>query len=511
MPHGGSETVAHPPIHPPLLNTAYPLRQRPQTAAPSRQRKTVRDHLQWKWDPLRIAIFALLVITISRVHQAAGFLAATRPALILFGFAAVYAMVNPRRLGDGSWFRTWPARVLMALGVLACLSAPFGISLGGSASFIISYYSKVLIVAFVLMAMIKGPRDLAMMAWAYVVGTAILVWMAVFWFQLTYTSGYSAGRLNNLLTYDANDLGVVLLVGFGLTLLMFQTAARGKTKIFSGVVLAGIGMALARSGSRGAFLGLLAVGAYLLIALPRISAGRRLAFVGATLLGLMIAAPPGYWQQMQSLGDPKSDENWSAPDGRRQTALRGIGYMLNYPVFGVGINNFPRAEAKISDRAQNYVQQSFGRAPGWRAAHNSYVQAGSEMGIPGLILWSSLIFGGIVSMRRLRRKIPEAWLDGDPEQRFLYLATIYLPVSLIGFAVSCFFVSFAYVDPIYILAAMMTGVHVSVRKKLKESAPVAAARRRGARRRVAFGHPVPLGHPVHAAVAFRPAGPPIRR
>src|SRR5256886_14550022 len=80
--------------------------------------------------------------------------------------------------------------------------------------------------------------------------------------------------------------------------------------------------------------------------------------------------------------------------------------MLDYPAFGIGINNFERAEGTISDKAR----RSFAGDPiRWVAPHNSFVQVGAELGLPGLILWSSLIVGGIVGMSRLRRRLPPAW------------------------------------------------------------------------------------------------------
>jgi O-antigen ligase len=141
--------------------------------------------------------------------------------------------------------------------------------------------------------------------------------------------------------------------------------------------------------------------------------------------------------------------------------------MKSYPLFGIGIGNFARAEGTISDRARNWVPGMAGIK--WTAPHNSFVEAGAELGVPGLVLWSSLVFGGIVAMRRLRRRLPKGWAAGDPDQRFLYVATSYLPVALTGFAAGAFFVSFAFLDPIYILAAFMSGMYVCAERKLAAS------------------------------------------
>ena len=418
---------------------------------------------KWNLDPLRVSLFALIVINISRVHEHFGFVARIRPVLILVMVALAYAILRPRLLGQ-EWIRTWPPKVLLGLAIMACLSIPFGLSLGGAASYFLFSFSKVLIVAFLLMAAIRGTRDLSMFVWAYVVSCGVLVWMATLVFGLRlYGSGIA--RLGDLYMYDANDLGVVLMIGIALSLLTFQTSGR-MGKLVSGATLLGIGVAIARSGSRGAFIGVIAVGLALLFALKSVPVAKRVGFVLVTTLALVVATPQGYWEQMRSMLQPKEDYNWTSETGRKAVWERGLGYMWQHPVFGIGIHNFGRAEGTISDRAEN-------RRPGgpgirWTSPHNSFLQAGAELGIPGLILWSSLVFGGIVSMRRMRRRLPRAWARGDPEERFLYFSTVYLPVALIGFAATAFFVSFAWLDPIYFLAALITGVYVSVNRRQRE-------------------------------------------
>lgn len=418
-----------------------------------------------KLDALRLAVCALTLLTVSRIHQHFPMLSAARPAVVLAGCAFLYATLKPGALSGAAWFRTWPARVVAGLAILACLSALFGISFGASATTILEDFSKVLIFAFLLMATIRSARDLSGYVWAYVLSAGVLVWLSLFVFGLQKMNS-NFYRLDALYSYDSNDVGVVLLVGLGLGVLTFQ-ASRATGRLVSGVILVGIGVTLARSGSRGAFLGLLAVVVALLVLVRGVSVRKRAFFIGAIGVGLVLASPPGYWDQMKTPFHPTSDYNWTAPGGRKEVWLRGLEYMWSYPVFGLGIGNFARAEGMISERAKNWDPSQPGIK--WSAPHNSFLEAGAELGLPGLVLWSWLVLGGIVAMYRLHRRLPQAWAGGDREQRFLYLATMYLPVSLTGFAVSGFFLSFAFRDPIYILAAYMTGVYVSVDRKLREA------------------------------------------
>ncbi len=431
-------------------------------------------------DPLRIALFLLMVVTISRIHQHLGLLGAVRPALILAGVAFVYALVKPSAVAGIRWLRHWPARVIVALGVLACLSGPFGISLGNSAKYIIENYSKTLIFAVLLMVAIRDARDLRTLVWGYVVGTAVLVWMSVFVFEMS-SGALGPMRLNNLQTWDANDLGLILLIGLALTMLTFQTST-GGWKWLSGALLGAIGVSLARSGSRGAFLGFMAVGLMFVLSEKSLSWIKRVTMIGITGAALLVAAPPGYWSQMNTLADVTEDYNWDSWGGRRKTALRGLGYMLDRPLFGIGINNFGRAEGTISDRAQD-AQPDDPWVP-WRAAHNSYVQIGAELGLPGMILWTWLVVGCVIGTHRFRRRLPSTWRRGDPDERFLYAASYYLPLAMVGFGVSAAFLSFAYLDPVYILAAFTVGLYVSVEVKLR-GRPVRSASRGRRRARMA--------------------------
>lgn len=422
-------------------------------------------------DPFRLALFALTIVTVSRVHQALG-LGALRPALFLFLFAIGYVVLNPKTMRSDLLFRTWPPKVFVGLGIMACVSVPFGMSMGGSAMFIISTFSKVLLFGLFLVAAMRRTGDLRLFIGAYVISCGILVWFAAFVFSVSQFGAVS--RLGGLYTYDSNDLGLVLMVGLPLSIMTMQTAIDRKTKWLSAAIIAGIGVAIALSGSRGGFLGLLAVGVALLFALKQVSIVKRLGFVLAVGLSLAIAAPQGYWEQMQTITNPTADYNWDSNYGRRQVWTRGLGYFASNPITGIGIGNFGRAEGTISEVAQNFENRT-GERLKWSVAHNSFLEPLAEMGLPGFLLWSSLVVGGFVSMVRLRRRLPQAWARGDPEQRFLYGATMYLPISFIGFAATAFFVSFTYQDPIYILAAFVAGVHVSVHDRLRREAWAAAA------------------------------------
>ena len=414
-------------------------------------------------DPLRMVLFVLTIITISRVHQHYPVLEKFRPALLLVIASVGYAYLHPPYLTRSNVLRFWPMRLVAALGVLACCSAAFGISLGGSASFILGSYVKTLAYAFLIAVSIRHVRDLFTFVWAYVVSCGILSFFSIFVFGISRGSNSYVTRLNSLYTYDSNDLGVVMMVGLPLTLLLL-TVERGTKRWFLLLILIGISATMARSGSRGGFLGFVAVGLAALMLVNGVSVARRLSVLAAAVIALAVGAPPGYWEQMATILAPTDDYNYSAIDGRKAVMERGIAYMTQYPAFGLGIDNFARAECTISPKIESLRINGPIKCS---APHNSYVEAGSELGVPGFLIWVSLVIGGIFAPLRLRCRLPKSWRRGTESERFIYGATGFFAVAMVGFAVPSFFVSFAWMDPVYLMAAFLTGLYVAARVQME--------------------------------------------
>jgi O-antigen ligase len=121
-------------------------------------------------------------------------------------------------------------------------------------------------------------------------------------------------------------------------------------------------------------------------------------------------------------------------------------------VFGVGPGNFQAAEGMLSPFA---ARQQFGRGVRWNAAHNSYIQAGAELGIPGLCLFVAIMVTAFTGLRRLTREPTALDCDRDGDWRAL---THTLTGSLIGFVVGAYFLSLTYSEIFYTLLAMSVGL-----------------------------------------------------
>jgi O-antigen ligase len=412
-------------------------------------------------DPLRLALVGSIIVGISRIHQHFGIIGALRPSLLLFVFAMGWVVLVPSSVDWRLVGRTWPARGVLALAVIACLSAVFGLSLGGSAVFIIEIYSRVILIFAVMVAATRGVSDVRLWTWAFVVSVLILLWMAFFVMDTFTAPGQTMVRIQNDYMYDGNDLGVILIGAVPLALLLLQTAGRWA-RWLAVPVLVGVPAAVAMTGSRGGLVGLVALVAGLLVFASHVAFWRRLVLGGAVAVTVMIAAPAGYWDVMGSLLHLEEDYNMTEQGGRKQIWIRGMGYMNEYPIFGVGVNNFPRAEVTISPLARNPVPGA--RVP-MHAPHNTFLQAGAEMGAFALLIWVSFFGVAIVKLPRMRKRLPADWARGSPDERFLYLATIYLPVTFLVVAATTSFVSHLYLPPMYILLAILGGVLLEIERR----------------------------------------------
>lgn len=397
-------------------------------------------------DFLRLAIAALVVMVVSRVQDLIGPLASLRPGLLLLVSSMGFVATHPQAIVRTNVLRHWWVRLILAVVIQAILSVPFGISLGSAAKFVLNSYSTVLVLVGLTVLASRTTSDLKIFLIAFLVGLAALAFQTNFYFKLT--SGEGLARLSHLFAFDANDVGLIYVTGVPL-LVALVTVWKGPAKPALLLLIAAVGIGIARTGSRGAFLALVIAGGTMLLFDRAVAAVHRLALAGALVVGLLIAAPPGYFEQMLSIKDPTQDYNWTEPYGRKEIAKRGIGYMLTHPFFGVGISNFNKAECTISPRVKadpSGVDQMKCAAP-----HNTWVQVGAELGVPGLILWVLLLFVPMLRLFSLSRRLPLSWRKGDEEQRFLFACASALPISLLGFIVASTFLTFAWFDLPYLL------------------------------------------------------------
>jgi putative inorganic carbon (HCO3(-)) transporter len=214
---------------------------------------------------------------------------------------------------------------------------------------------------------------------------------------------------------DPNDLGLAILAFTPFALL--KLARKGCT-VFSRIgyllVLGILLYALYLTNSRGTFIGLLVVFAYLSCR----TWGTVRGLLATAVLGaaVFIAGP-------SRLADLSRSE--ASASGRIDAWAQGLGLLKWRPILGVGYGSFTEYHALT--------------------AHNSIVLCMAELGLVGLYVWLLLIVTSFQEMIVLERRAQEG------EYAF-YARTMQL--SMVGFFTAAFFLSRTYNEVLYIMLAL---------------------------------------------------------
>jgi O-antigen ligase len=325
------------------------------------------------------------------------------------------------------------------------LSTTGAIVLGTSFDALFGNFVKTFLMFLVIAAGVRGFRDVERLAITYLVSAAIYATVVLMRFNL---GEADAWRLGDLYYYDANDLATFVVTAMPIALYVLHVARTASGRALGVAALAVLTLVFVYTGSRGGFIAMLAVVLFVNFGYRAIALRWRL---GATVLVALVvigAASERYWTQMGTIMSD-ADYNHTEETGRMQIWQRGVGYMLQFPVFGVGPNNFNAAEGTLSPFAE---RQQLGRGVKWNAAHNSYVQVGAELGIPGLLLFVGMIASAFVALRSTRRA------GAGSEANRARELTQAIAASLTGFVVGAIFLSLAYSEILFTLIALVVAL-----------------------------------------------------
>lgn len=421
--------------------------------------------------PLHFVLGGLVLLSAGQLHRVIPVLAVFRPGVLLVVVAVAMAFIYPRALRFENLTKAWPGVSVIALALVWTGSSLFGLSFTTSAAFVLQALLPIFVGFTLMLACMRNVNDVIFIVAAYVASMFIVVLASVFIADAVHLGGYT--RRGGVGMYDGNDIGVLYLVGIPLALTLVRSGDRWLRVLgWAGTV--GMPLSLVLTASRGGFLGLLSGGLALVVLTPGYSAIRKFTVVAVAAGAMVMLAPSGYWGQMATMLNPQDDYNVTAETGRLQIWRNGLGYIQEYPVFGLGPNNFVRAGWELTVAGRTGLT---GVARRDQAPHNTFLQVWAELGTVGLLVWLGILAGGVISCLNLRRRMPRWWLSkGTERQRLLYLLTSHLPACFIGFAATTFFVSHAYTQILYILLAILGGTLLAGRKAVRESPPSGFAR-----------------------------------
>src|SRR5947209_2779599 len=242
-----------------------------------------------------------------------------------------------------------------------------------------------------------------------------------------------AGFLGRGLFENPNDLALYLVTMIPLALGLLFVARSYSKKLFYGLcallMVAGTVVTL----SRGGFLGLACAS---FVFAWKIGRRNRLATVILFLLVIVIFfifVPPELTGRLLSSVGSNAE---SSAVARQNLLWRSIFVTLTHPVLGVGMGNF---------HIFSIHEQ---------VTHNAYTQVSSEMGIPGSLTFVLFILFAL----KLLRGIESETYEARSQVRVFYLS-VALQASLVGYMVSSFFASVAYLWNIYFLIGYALCLH----------------------------------------------------
>lgn len=428
-------------------------------AAPRR----IPRHRPQQYGMFEYLLVGAVVATLGmRVLEFFPWIAVVKPIVLVVGIAllgiawktegAVFSL--PLKLSAAKWilvFHVW---------VIACI--PTSIWQGPSIA-IVKGMVPLLAGIWVILASPISLRSAHRMQWLFAIGVTMLATLNV-----VMGSQQFDGRYGGSIGMDVNDIALVLVSALPLVVGL-ALRSTGLTRLALWTAVALVVMVAMRTGSRGGTLGLIAGTAVMLAGTPwrrtlqLLLLGVPLAFVTWS------ASPESFRTRMISLFAGEADYNQTDDNGRIAIWKRGVSYGMANPVLGVGPGAFIQADG--IGKAERGLQGK------WSVAHNIYVQAFAELGVPGLLLFLACVGSVARSCLAVYRgaRVPPAL------RRPEYLA------ALVSFLVAATFLSFLFYQMTWVLLAGLASMAVGTKSALAGGVPeVNSAPRREQMRRRGF-------------------------
>jgi O-Antigen ligase len=183
---------------------------------------------------------------------------------------------------------------------------------------------------------------------------------------------------------DPNEFATGLVMPVSIVLILFLSARRLYVKVIWLSALVVLLTGLAVSGSRGATIGIVAVGLY---TFWRSRYRRQLVAIMCAAVLAIVASP---------VGERFTQGDLASGDGRVDIWKVGIASLHQYWLAGAGIGNFNLA-------FEQYFLAIYHQPLAWdRAAHSIFIQSAVEYGIAGFVLTMAIWFFAIRELQYVR-------------------------------------------------------------------------------------------------------------
>jgi O-antigen ligase len=432
---------------------------------PSRGRQFMFDRVT----PREAAVAPLLGIylgfAVGRLHER---FPVFQVPYLLWGLMAIMLATIAVALPDGGWKRTWQAspqlRLVGVLTVLAVVTVPLGIWMSGALSFLINRFTIALAVYVACLLLLRDSKVMRRIVALYVVIVTVVAFANVLGYfthdlslmmltpdeKLAYlTTGVVDAELmrQSFGSLDPNDIAAVMATTMPLALWLAVGNVRRRMLWTPCAII--LVLAVIPTASRGGLLGLGVAAAVLVLVGAK--GGKRIFLIASLVVGgIAFYALAG--SQLDRMSDfATNDYNYTNSEGRIAIWKRGVVWMIRRP-WGYGLDNFPTYFGWLNGPS--------------RAAHNSFLQYGVELGVLGLAAYLLICWTLVRSLLNIRQNALRSGPAGQD--------TVVLCGHVLAMLAACwttgFFLSHAY----YPLTYMAIGIGSAVVLSAKGSAVVAA-------------------------------------
>jgi putative inorganic carbon (HCO3(-)) transporter len=243
--------------------------------------------------------------------------------------------------------------------------------------------------------------------------------------------------------FDANDLALMLVSMLPLTLFFVRRGNSPGRRLFAAACFVFFTYSVVKTGSRGGLVGFAAVLGYLVLGYKAVPLRVRVAVAVASIV-LLAAGGQALRDRAGTILRPTEDYNWQDETGRLALWRRGLSYVDDRPVLGLGLDSFRAAEAELSPFGRS--RRMAGRGVPMLVAHNMFIHVAAELGLPALVAFIALLAASIRTLSRIRRRH-----EGTPSGDDLAALARALIASLVGFCVCGMFLSVAYAPYLQVL------------------------------------------------------------
>lgn len=257
---------------------------------------------------------------------------------------------------------------------------------------------------------------------------------------------------------DNNHMAMILIMVMPLILYLYQYAKYKLARLAYGGVFFVTCLAIVATGSRGALITLLAVGAWLILLSRRKAIFITIAvFVGTLIVAL---APASWSDRMSTIQDAEHDSSFM---GRVIAWKRASAIALDHPIYGGGFHAGQDPQLYLDYNGQQgllgFVETPLGHYAA--ATHSIYFEVLGDLGFLGLLLFMLLMFYPFwirLQIKHLAKTIGETanWARDCSDM---------LAASMLAFLVGGAALSAAYFELPYIIVMVMQVLYLVLKRE----------------------------------------------